>query len=173
MDRRNRAIWTAVAVVVAFLIGFGWQYMVASEAKSDLASARRELSFQQLESTLAAAAIAAHRGTFESARRLASDFYTGLQRNAGDAPTQATDELSAILAERDATITLLSRADLRAVEVLDQQYIRLRIALGGPERALPLGGAAGGPAGAPDQPTAVVPDSPIIDPAPMPDSIPR
>ncbi|MGH7482945.1 MAG: hypothetical protein ACRELV_12390, partial [Longimicrobiales bacterium] len=137
--RAKRALWMAAAIVVAFLAGFLWQYMVASGAQAELASTQRQLTFQRLESTLAAAAIAAHRGTFESARRLASDFYTGLQQSAGGAPTEASDELRAILAERDATITLLSRSDPRASEVLDQQYVRLRIAIGGPERAMPLG----------------------------------
>lgn len=138
MERNKKILLVAGAIIVAFLAGFLWQYMAASTARADLAAAQRQVTLHELEGTLAAADIAAHRGTFEVARQLASEFYTDLQTARADIDMAAPDEIDAILAERDATITMLSRGDPRSAEILDQQYSRLRVAIGGPDRALPV-----------------------------------
>lgn len=138
MTRLQRSLLFALAVVLAFGIGFGWQYLRAERIERALASARAQLTLRSLEGTLGAAAIEAQRGTFESARTLASDFFTGLQQTIETAPPAAREELRGVLADRDAIITALSRAGPEAAETLVRLFVRYRVALGGPEKAIPV-----------------------------------
>jgi hypothetical protein len=129
---------TAGAAVVAFLIGFGWQYTRAAGFSGELDDTRRELTFHRLEATLGAATIDAQRGSFEVARQLASEFFTGLQENVAQAPQPAQAELRSILGQRDAIITSLSRGDPASGDLLSRLFVRFRVALRGPDRALPV-----------------------------------
>lgn len=148
MTRTQRELLIAGAILIAFAGGFGWQYVRVQELEEELEVARRDVAFTQLESTLAAAAVQAHRGDYEAARRLTSEFFTALQANIERAPTDTREELNAILAERDEIITLLSRADPQGRETLTSTFLRYRVSLGGPDRALPI------PAGDEEVPTA-------------------
>lgn len=157
MNRGQQVVLTAGGLVLAFAIGFGWQYTRAreleqelAEAEAQLGEARAELTFARLESTLAAGTVQAQRGSFEVARGLASEFYTGLQQSVAEAPAEALAELQAILAQRDAMITALSRADPASGELLAQLLVRYRVALGGAAEATPIPAPAqpAAPAGA-------------------------
>lgn len=123
--------WTlygAIAVVLIFLIAVGLQYTRAERLESDLAVARAE-------ATLGASAIEAQRGSYEVARRLASDFFTQLQATVGDAPAAVRPQLVTILGQRDATITMLSRSDPQSGDILARMFTQYRTALHGPETA--------------------------------------
>lgn len=146
MTGRGRALVALGGVVLAFAAGFGWQYVRAERTTAALAETRAALAFSRLENTLGGAAVAAQHGGYDLALRLASEFFTGLQQRIAEAPARARSELEAILAQRDATITLLSRAEPQSAEVLARMFVRTRVALGGPEQAIPLAPApAGGP----------------------------
>ena len=147
----QRGLALAGAIVLAFLIGFGWQAMRAGRIADDLERTQRELALITLEATLGAAAVEADRGSHEASRQLASDFFTGLQRDISRAPAESREALSALLAERDATITMLSRADPEARHQLGRMFLRYRLALGREVKAPPA------PAPVTDSPTATPP----------------
>jgi hypothetical protein len=154
MDRR--AILAIIAAaVVAFLIGFVWQYTGASAARSQLQQVERELTFQRMQSTLGAATVEAQRGSYEIARQLASSFFSALQNDIAQAPPEAAAELRDILLQRDAMITALSRNDPQSGAMLAQLFLRFRAAMGEPVG--PGVGTAPAPAPAPD--TAAEPDA--------------
>jgi hypothetical protein len=131
-DTRKWALIAVIAAVVAFLVGFGWQYMRARGLSGDLEVAQRAATFNGLEGTLGAAAIEAQRGSYELARQHASEFFSGLQTAAGDAPEAAVPVLQQMLGERDAMITTLSRSNPQAGPLLAQMFNRFRAALGRP-----------------------------------------
>jgi hypothetical protein len=141
--------WTLITVGVALLsfgIGAGWQYTRAAGFESDLDRHRRDLTFQRLENTLAVATIEAQRGRHEVGRQLASDFFTGLQSALAQAPDNAAAAFEAILSQRDATITSLSRAEPQSAAQLAQIFMRYRIALGEPVGPAPTPGESATPA---------------------------
>ena len=136
-DRTRTSLLALIAVLIAFLIGAGWQLIGAREARSTLEQAtaqldstRTELDFEQLQSTLALAAVAAQFGNFERSRQLTSDFFTELQATVVQAPEAGRGALEQILATRDATITLLSRAQPEAALGLARMLVEFRRALG-------------------------------------------
>jgi hypothetical protein len=137
----------AGAAILGFLIGFGWQYTRAAGFSGDLDETRRDLAFHRLEATVAAAALEAQRGSHEVARQLASEFFTGLQQNLGDAPPRARDEFHTMLAQRDAIITTLSRGESAAGDLLARMASRFRGALRGPASTPPMSAPAGLPGG--------------------------
>lgn len=105
------------AVAVAFGVGAVWQFTDAQEARAQRDDARQELAtagrqqvLDHLEATLSQATIAAQFGDFERSRRFASDFFDLLQKRSDVAPEAVRPALGQILARRDATITVLSRA---------------------------------------------------------------
>lgn len=130
MTSTQRTAAVVAAVLLAFLVGFGWQSIRASRIGDELERTERALAFTGLEATLGAAAIDAQRGSFEASRQSASDFFTGLQTSIDRAPAAAREELRAILAERDVTITMLSRGDPQSGDQLSRMFLRYRFALG-------------------------------------------
>jgi hypothetical protein len=129
-DTRKWMLIALIAAVVAFLVGFGWQYMRARGLAGDLEVAERSAAFNGLEATLGAATIEAQRGSYELARQHASDFFSTLQTEIGDAPESATTALQQVLGERDAMITALSRSNPQAGPLLAQMFNRYRVAMG-------------------------------------------
>lgn len=125
-------------VVVAFLAGFGWQWVEARQARAERDEARLELGFQELENELASAVIQAENESFESSRELMSRFFTGLQSSIERAPADARRELEQLLARRDAVITALSRSDPASNDLLTRMYTRYQVAMGGPEVGIPI-----------------------------------
>ena len=151
-DTTARSRWTiysAIAVILIFITAMGWQYMRANRLQAQLAVARAE-------ATLGASALEAQRGSYEVARRLASDFFTQLQATVGDAPSAIRPQLTTMLGQRDATITMLSRNDSQAADVLARMFTQYRATLHGPETAPTSPMSTSQPPGAS---TSVAPDS--------------
>lgn len=144
-DTQRVVLGAAVAAIAGFALGAGWQYSSARAYRGELEttrveldSTRHDLTFQRLEATLGAATIEAQRGNHESARRLASDFFTGLQAAVDSAADSARPTLSSILAQRDVIITELSRASLESGGVLAELFADYRTALGEPVGPIPV-----------------------------------
>lgn len=138
-DTQRVVLGAVIAAILGFALGAGWQYSNARSYRGqletmrvELDSTRHELTFQRLEATLGAATIEAQRGNHESARRLASDFFTMLQAEIESAPPQAQPALHSILAQRDVMITELSRASLESGGVLAELFAEYRMAMGDP-----------------------------------------
>jgi hypothetical protein len=133
MTNQQRTILVAaVAAIVGFGLGALWQYASARSYAQRLSSVEAEYTFQRLEATLGAATIEAQRGSFEIARQLASDFFTGLQADANRAPVGQQQVVRDLLDNRDAMITALSRSDPQSGSMLAQLFTRFRIARGEP-----------------------------------------
>lgn len=137
MTSREKVVLALAAVVALSLLALlVLQRTRTGQVEAELARVRTELALQQHESTLAVVAIEAGRGSFEIARQLASEFFSGLQATVGEAPENARPVFDDILAQRDPMITALSRADAQAAPQLVQLLMRYRLALGervGPE----------------------------------------
>jgi hypothetical protein len=133
MNERHRMIAIALAaLIVGFALGALWQYTSARSYAQRLHTTEHDLTFKRLEASLGAATIEAQRGSYEIARQLASDFFTGLQDALGTAPAQRQPEFTSILQQRDPMITALSRSDLQSGAMLAQLFVRYRIAMGEP-----------------------------------------
>jgi hypothetical protein len=118
--------WMAIAVVAAFIIGFAWQGIRANQLDGRLGDTRQALTLHQLEGSLAAATLESQRDSYEIARQHASDFFTGLQGATEDAPSGVRAELEAMAGQRDQIITMLSRGDPAAADILSGMYSRYR-----------------------------------------------
>jgi len=130
MTRARKTFAIVGGIVVAFLVGFGWQFVRAHGLQGQLDQAQKELTFQRMEATLGAATIEAQRGGFEPARQLASDFFTRLQGAIETVPDNEKSPLREILQQRDAVITELSRSDGQSGAVLASLFVRYRAAVG-------------------------------------------
>jgi hypothetical protein len=90
MTRQEKVVLVVAAAVLLAFAGIAlWQSARAIAAERRLVAVRTELTLQRNESTLALAAIEAGRGSYELARQLASDFFTGLQAEVDQAPDAA------------------------------------------------------------------------------------
>lgn len=124
--------WKRVAIYATlscgfFLLGFVPMWLKSNSAIEQRDAAQREVRLTQLENTLGAAMVDVHRGEYEPARQITSDFYTNLrnQIDAGSAsvftPAQR-EQLRPLLTERDDVITLLARSDPAAGDRLFAIY---------------------------------------------------
>ncbi|MFO7260783.1 MAG: hypothetical protein DIU52_006490 [bacterium] len=138
MSRNRKALLVVGLVALAFLAGFGWQFVRAERLERELTQTRRELALLRAETAIAAAAASAQRGNEDMALKLASDFFTRLQAEIGNAPAEARAELEEILAQRDVAIAAVSRGGPEGRELLARLYARYRVAIGGPDNALPV-----------------------------------
>jgi hypothetical protein len=133
MTRQEKVVLVVAAAVLLAFAGIAlWQSARAIAAERRLAAVRTELALQRYESTLALAAIEAGRGSYELARQMASDFFTGLQLDLERAPAEARSALQEVLLQRDSMITALSRSDPQSGPQLVRLLLRYRIALGEP-----------------------------------------
>jgi hypothetical protein len=132
MTTSRRIALTAGAVIVAFLIGFIWQYMRAERLETALGETRHTLALTQTEATLGAAVIEAERGKYEESRQLASDFFNGLQQSTMLAPQTARPVVAQLLSQRDSVITLLSRSEPQGAILLSRMFADFRTAVHGP-----------------------------------------
>ena len=126
----GRMIWWMVAVVLAFLAGFGWQAYRAHTIQGQLEQTEQELAVERLRVGLAQAAVAAQSGDFEGARQQMSDFFTAMQGRLGELPEDVRTVGEEMLRDRDPVITALSRADPRSADTLYAMLQRFRISLG-------------------------------------------
>ena len=142
-------LWAVAAAVVAFLIGFGWQYSRARSADARAAYASRALAAARLEATLGGAVIDAQQGHYEISRQRTSNFFTGVQRRlAPTLPTDPAAQARQLLNERDAIITGLARNDPASASVLAELLTRYReiVSRGGLDSAVALPTDAAAPA---------------------------
>jgi hypothetical protein len=122
-------------IVVAFFIGFFWQFYQATTVRHSLAATERELVVERLRVQLSNAAIAAQAGRYEAARREMSDFYSRIQTEEWALPDQLRSVAREFLAMRDDVITGLSRSNPEFAGVLFGMLDRF-------EEAVPAVGAA-------------------------------
>ncbi len=126
-QRWRSALWIASAAALGFVAGFLLQAARLNQAQQQIADASAALHAARLEATLSAAVIEAQGGRFEMSRQLASDFYSGLQRQLLPVIEGAPQsEARAILAERDSIITALARNDPSSPGTLESVLLRLR-----------------------------------------------
>lgn len=157
--RTDTRTWLIIvaAVLIAFLVGYGWQRFRAGGIAEELRQSEHALEVQRIEATLAVAAVEALSGSYEIARQHASEFFTALQAELERMPEPVRPPMSELLARRDAMITALSRNDVQAGPQLAQMLRRYRAALGEPV------GPGSGMAPAPVTPLPA--DSPAAPPA--------
>jgi hypothetical protein len=137
--RLPRWLVLAVGAVFLFIAGLSIPYARAVRLDARLERTVRALTLARVENTLATAALEARRGRYESARQLASDFFTRLQGAGVDLPAEARDEMRAVLTHRDTTITLLSRGAATSADLLDRLIAAYRSILRAADAA-PNGG---------------------------------
>lgn len=114
-------LFAAIAVIVAFAIGFAWQYVRARQSEQRAAYAERALEGARLEALLSGAVIDAQAGKFELSRQRASDFFARLQdRLAPEFDSATTPSAGLVINQRDAVITALARSDPAAESVLSR-----------------------------------------------------
>jgi hypothetical protein len=133
--RRTGMLWAILAVVLAFFIGFFWQFYQATSVRATLAATEHELVVERLRVQLANAAIAAQSGRYEPARREMSDFFNRIHAQQALLPDQLRPVAAEFLAMRDDVITGLSRANPDYAGVLFGMLDRF-------EDAVPAQGAA-------------------------------
>ena len=119
------------ALAAAFLLGFVPMWLTSRSVSQNLTQAKRELRRNQLQNTLASAAIDARRGEYEPARQAASKFFTEVQSELDSTGTELLGEqekpqVAAVLGIRDEIITLLSRSDPAAAERLSNLHVEYR-----------------------------------------------
>ena len=131
-------LFAAMAVVLVFMAAMVTQYVRNQRLRGELVATRALLETTRSEATLGAAAAEAQLGRYEPARQLASRFFSGLQRRILAMEAEERAPFQAILDQRDATITLLSRGDPAAAGALLRLFSQYRTALHGEER--PAGG---------------------------------
>ena len=123
------ATYVTVAFV-AFLLGFVPMWLAARTRAKEGNATEQALRLARIENAVAAAAIQARLGNYESARNAASTYYTSLRdeldRAGSDFAASQHDALRALLAERDQIITLLARSDPAAAERLANTYVSYR-----------------------------------------------
>ncbi len=122
----RRTLWMAAAIALAFLLGVATQFSRAQRSERELQLAKRALLFTTLEARLGAATLEARRGSYEVARQLASEFYSGLQPHVASTPDAARRFFTGVLDQRDAVITELSRGEERAGILLTDLYLQWR-----------------------------------------------
>ena len=119
-------LWAFLAVVAAFLIGFGWQWYEASTVREQLTVAQQELLIERLRVRLGQAALAAQTGDYESARQQMSEFFTHVAEAEPSLPDSVATVTDGFLAMRDEVITGLSRANPEYAGVLYGMLERFR-----------------------------------------------
>jgi hypothetical protein len=145
---RHGWLWGLLAVVLAFFIGFFWQFYQATTVRATLTATEHELVVERLRVQLANAAIAAQSGRYEAARREMSDFFNRVHTQRALLPRELRTVAEEFLAMRDDVITGLSRSNPEYAGVLFGMLDRF-------EAAVPAQGAArtGAPAGDPPGPS--------------------
>lgn len=111
-------LWATLAVVLAFLVGFGWQFYEATTVRGELAIAEEQLAVERLRVRLGQATLAAQSGDYEDARRQMSRFFTHLNAPATILPEPVRAVTDDFLAMRDDVITGLSRSNPEYAGVL-------------------------------------------------------
>lgn len=107
-----------VLTIIAFAVGFLWQFYEATTAREELSAVEQELEVERLRIHLGQAALAANSGDFEAARTQMSSFFTQLQDQAPAMPAEVRSVGDDFLTMRDEVITGLSRSNPEYAAVL-------------------------------------------------------
>lgn len=114
-------LYAAIAAVLAFVIGFGLQYVRGRHDAQRATYAERALEGARLEALLSGAVIDAQAGKFELSRQRASDFFSRLQdRLSPQIDSSSASAARQVIGQRDAVITALARSDPSAESVLSR-----------------------------------------------------
>lgn len=133
---KKRFSWLPVIVLLtAFAVGFVPMWLKSSRLNAELFRVSRAERVQQIQLSLADAALDARRGEYEPARQRLTNFFTlvttELNRGISSAlPVNAAEDVKPLLAGRDDLITLLARSDPAAAERLTTAYAEFRKSLG-------------------------------------------
>lgn len=133
---KKRSSWVPVLVLLgAFLVGLVPMWLKANRLNAELLRVQRQLRVDEIQLTLANAALDARRGEYEPARQGMTRFFSLLtaetERGIGSAlPAGASTEMQPWLAQRDDLITLLARSDPASAERLANAYQSFRKAAG-------------------------------------------
>jgi cytoskeletal protein RodZ len=119
-------LWSFLAVVVAFLVGFGWQWWEARTVRQQLSETQEQLMVERLRIRLGQATLAAQAGDFESARQQMSDFFTRVSEVRSSLPDSVAAITDELLDMRDDVITGLSRANPEYAGILYGMLERFR-----------------------------------------------
>jgi hypothetical protein len=147
---RHGWLWALLFVILAFLIGFFWQFYQATTVRATLAATEHELVVERLRVQLANAAIAAQAGQYEASRREMSDFFNRIHAQRAILPQELRPVADEFLAMRDDVITGLSRANPEYAGVLFGMLDRFEAAVpaqGAPRIDTPESGMGGPPPG--------------------------
>ncbi len=133
-----KLIRVGIALVVAgiiFLLGLLPMWYQARLRAQERDAARHELRLNQLQNSLAAAAIDARRGEYEPARQEASRFFSELRTEVDDKTSsvltaEQMGKLNPIFAQRDEVVTLLARNDPAAADRLSDMFATYRKVVG-------------------------------------------
>lgn len=129
---KKRPSWLPPVVLLGvFLVGFVPMWIKSSRLNAQLFRADQQARVQQIQLTLADAALDARRGDYEPARQRMTSFFTlvhaELDRGIGSAlPAGASEGLTPLLTQRDDLITLLARGDAASAERLANAYTDFR-----------------------------------------------
>lgn len=115
-----------LAIIIAFGVGYGWQYTKAVQLQKELKTTRAQLQVQKLYVQLGQTAFEAQRGNYDEARRDASAFFTALQSAVDSMNADQKAPFGPILAQRDNIITALARANPDAADMLSGLFARIR-----------------------------------------------
>ncbi len=125
----------AIALIVAFLIGFIPMWMRANNTAEEHEVTKKALTRSEISNLISKAIVDARRGEYETARQNTSDFFTKLNAEIEKAensayPQAQNEKLKTVFTDRDAIITLLARRDPASVERLSDINLAYRQALG-------------------------------------------
>jgi hypothetical protein len=128
LQLRAYAVWFLLGLLIG-VVPLGVRLF---QAQRDRDALHQQLQVAQLEMHLASAALMARHGDYTAARDSASEFFTAARQASDDpdatlSPAQRS-HLQAVLAERDALISLLSRGDPAAAERSTAMYVAHRAA---------------------------------------------
>lgn len=121
-------IWFLIGLLIGLLpVGVR---LIQTQGERD--ALQQQLNVAQLEMNLASAALMARHGDYTAARAAASQFYAEAKR-AADGPDDTLSAaqvsyLQAVLVERDALLSLLSRGDPAGAERSTTMYVAHRAA---------------------------------------------
>lgn len=122
----------AIYFLIGLLVGLIPTGIRLIQTQRERNALQQQLRVANLELNLSSAAVLARHGDYTAARDAASRFYTDAKQavDSGDDTLTAAQlpYLQSALAERDAMISLLTRADTAAAERLTTMYVAHRAA---------------------------------------------